>query len=150
EAQKKCVHTKNDAFCDDGVFCNGTETCAANGVGGTGCLPGANVQCPGDGISCTRDGCVESSRSCEHVPDDNLCLSGQRCIIAQGGCAFGAPCTTNAQCDDGDPCNGVESCVAGLCAPGTPMDCDDGIQCTADSCSSVTGMCVHTPIDSAC
>src|SRR5215475_2897491 len=44
-------------------------------------------------------------------------------------------CTSNAACSDGNFCNGTELCVAGACAAGTPPSCDDGVACTADSCS---------------
>jgi uncharacterized repeat protein (TIGR01451 family) len=52
----------------------------------------------------------------------------------------------NALCDDGNPCNGAETCggVAG-CRPGTPPSCDDNNACTADSCDPMRG-CVHTPL----
>lgn len=49
-------------------------------------------------------------------------------------------------CDDGNACNGAETCDPGLgCQAGTPLDCDDGNACTADSCDAVTG-CAHDPI----
>src|SRR5262245_19262040 len=49
-------------------------------------------------------------------------------------------------CDDGNACNGVETCNpdTAQCVPGIPLNCDDGNACTADSCSPATG-CVHTP-----
>ncbi|MBN1774177.1 MAG: hypothetical protein JXB32_23160 [Deltaproteobacteria bacterium] len=31
-------------------------------------------------------------------------------------------CSSDRQCDDGDPCNGAEECVDGACRPGTPTD----------------------------
>jgi hypothetical protein len=61
----------------------------------------------------------------------------------------GAPdtgCQIDPDCDDGNSCNGAESCDAGvgLCLPGTPPNCDDGDPCTADSCSPVHG-CQNIP-----
>ncbi len=52
----------------------------------------------------------------------------------------------DALCDDGNPCNGVETCggVAG-CQPGTPP-CDDGDPCTTDLCDQQTGGCSHVAI----
>jgi hypothetical protein len=32
----------------------------------------------------------------------------------------------DGQCDDGNACNGPERCVAGVCAPGAPLVCEDG------------------------
>lgn len=45
-------------------------------------------------------------------------------------------CASAAQCDDGDFCNGAETCdlPAGECLPGPPPTCDDADPCTADSC----------------
>jgi subtilisin family serine protease len=57
----------------------------------------------------------------------------------------GPGCTTNGDCDDGNVCNGLESCVAGSCQPGAPLNCNDGNACTSDSCNPATG-CVNTPI----
>jgi len=37
------------------------------------------------------------------------------------------PCVTDADCNDNLFCDGVETCVAGLCAPGVPpLNCNDG------------------------
>ncbi|MEM9068849.1 MAG: hypothetical protein AAGE52_10100 [Myxococcota bacterium] len=55
---------------------------------------------------------------------------------------------TGTSCDDGDACNGVETCVAGSCVPGTPMVCDDGVACTIDSCAA--SACTHTPDSTMC
>ncbi len=43
-------------------------------------------------------------------------------------------CTEGDPCDDGDPCTVGERCQAGACAGGTLYACDDGRECTADSC----------------
>src|SRR5262249_16151529 len=39
----------------------------------------------------------------------------------------------------------TETCQAGVCAAGVPLNCDDGNACTTDTCNAVSG-CVHTPI----
>jgi subtilisin-like proprotein convertase family protein len=54
-------------------------------------------------------------------------------------------CSTNAECSDGNFCNGTEMCVAGACASGTPINCNDGQFCTIDSCDPPTGNCGHAP-----
>jgi len=62
-------------------------------------------------------------------------------------------CVHNTDCTSPNLCvgdNGVE-CAGGFCVPtGQPMNCDDGIACTTDSCDANTNACVHTPNDSAC
>jgi hypothetical protein len=45
-------------------------------------------------------------------------------------------CVLDADCDDGNPCSGVEFCVAGGCLPGTPIDCG------AQLCDPVDASCV--------
>jgi hypothetical protein len=57
-------------------------------------------------------------------------------------------CVSDAQCADGDLCNGIERCVAGTCTPpSAPLVCDDGDVCTADSCDPGAG-CAHA--DTVC
>jgi hypothetical protein len=57
----------------------------------------------------------------------------------------------DAACDDGQFCNGVETCDAvSDCQPGTPVDCDDGVGCTVDACNEGTDSCDNTPDDALC
>ena len=131
-----------DGDCDDGFFCNGYETCLA----GT-CTAGEPVFCD-DGVSCTVDRCVESSRGCESTIDPALCPPGSMCVIPTGCEPVG--CTTDAECDDGFICDGVEVCVDGVCQPGPRPRCDDGIGCTEDACNEAAGGCISTPRDALC
>ena len=48
-------------------------------------------------------------------------------------------------CLDGDVCNGDEVCSAGICTPGSVLECDDADACTADSCHAILG-CAFDPI----
>jgi sugar lactone lactonase YvrE len=53
-----------------------------------------------------------------------------------------------APCDDGVFCNGVERCQpSGECRSFPPPDCDDGDECTVDSCDPRRDMCVGTPVE---
>ncbi|MFQ5463745.1 MAG: S8 family serine peptidase, partial [Phycisphaerae bacterium] len=167
EATDTCAtQSANEGLpCSDGVFCNGVESCAA-GV----CRPGTVVNCD-DGVACTVDACNETTNTCDHAASDALCDNGLFCDGVETcsttlGCVAGSPpcgaspcdeainacveCLNDAACDDGLPCNGVETCLAGACQPGTPINCDDGIACTADACDSATGLCGHAPIDGVC
>ena len=55
-----------------------------------------------------------------------------------------APCTIDADCDDGDWCNGDETCDEfGFCITGFPPRCYDGVFCTSDRC--VDSDCVFPP-----
>jgi cysteine-rich repeat protein len=107
-----CVNTPVDAACDDGQFCNGTETCDAV----LDCQAGTPVDCS-DGVGCTVDACNEVTDSCDNTPN-------------------------NALCDDALFCNGTETCDAVLdCQAGTPVDCDDADICTDDACNEGTDQC---------
>jgi hypothetical protein len=60
----------------------------------------------------------------------------------------GEDCETTADCDDGRFCNGEEVCLGGKCAElNNPPNCDDGIDCTTDSCSEEYRECFHEPPD---
>jgi Tol biopolymer transport system component len=53
------------------------------------------------------------------------------------------PCTSNADCDDGNPCNGAEECLNRSCVPGNPIRCDDGNACNGvETCDVATGSCL--------
>ncbi len=59
-------------------------------------------------------------------------------------------CGSDADCDDGDACNGAESCTDNACVDAeAPLACDDDNVCTADACDVASG-CVHTPIENCC
>jgi hypothetical protein len=129
---------RDDADCDDGVFCNGGEVCTPDGCrkgaarpNGTECADanvcnglerckdgmctaGVPLQCD-DGAVCTLDGC-DAALGCRQVP------------VPDG-----------TACPDASVCNGRETCQAGVCTPGTPLECDDGNPCTTDACHPAVG-----------
>ena len=45
-------------------------------------------------------------------------------------------CTSDPECDDGDACNGAETCVGGVCQNGTPPPCQNGDGCCPAGCTS--------------
>ncbi|MCP4657257.1 MAG: hypothetical protein GY856_17750, partial [bacterium] len=48
-------------------------------------------------------------------------------------------CTSDPECDDGNVCNGLETCDC-TCQAGTPLTCDDGLWCNgAETCDAVLG-----------
>ncbi len=55
-------------------------------------------------------------------------------------------CNQDSDCDDGNICNGQETCVSNTCQAGTPRDCNDDNQCTDDFCSPIDG-CVNVNDD---
>ena len=57
--------------------------------------------------------------------------------------AAGPACALDEDCDDGDACNGAETCEAGTCLAGTPVGCDDGNPCNGvETCDPGTGGCL--------
>jgi hypothetical protein len=162
-----CVHRANTRACDDGLFCNGADACSAKR-----CIVHAGDPCAGGG---------ECADRCDEVADSCVAPAGAPCRDEGDACSFdrcdGAGRCLHlpgaVPCDDGVFCNGVERCVAGRCAPGSPpcaggpecrdvcneeaRDClapagapcgDDGFACTADVCEG--GSCAHVPVDTRC
>ena len=136
-----------DTECDDAVFCNGRERCLDGA-----CAPGTRVVCD-DGVACTRDVC--RGNSCVGEPDDTMCtaVAGGRCAGATGcqydvctasTCASDARACETAACS-GSTCQRTSTCATGqTCCGGScgPAGCDDGNECTLDSCEA--SGCVHT------
>ncbi|MBW1881844.1 MAG: hypothetical protein JRJ84_26100, partial [Deltaproteobacteria bacterium] len=152
------ANVPNDALCDDSDVCTGVETCDAV----LDCQAGTPLD-PDDGVACTDDGCdpvtgvanVPNHGSCQ---DADVCNGAETCdavLDCQAGTPLdpndGVSCTvdscdpitgvanvaTDALCDDNDVCTGTETCDAVLdCQAGTPLDPDDGVACTDDSCDS--------------
>jgi hypothetical protein len=113
--------------------------------------PDSGPVCPpscDDDIDCTADRC--DLGTCVHEPQDALC-PGERCSPMLG--CVPTVCSADAQCDDGDRCNGAERCVPGSsptgCVAGRALDCNDGVSCTDDGCDPSRG-CVHAGRDERC
>ncbi|MBN1772103.1 MAG: putative metal-binding motif-containing protein [Deltaproteobacteria bacterium] len=100
-----------------------------------------------DCIDCTVDSCDPETGECRHAVDPDYCPPPRFCEPARMGC-WPPYCTTDAECDDGDLCNGVERCdTDGLCLSGTRLVCDDGVACTVDTCDPGSGRCTSAPPD---
>lgn len=150
--------------CDDGLFCNGAETCVSG-------------SCQAGSYPCGAQLCRESDDTCVNCLTNGNCSDGLFCngsetCNAAGNCVAGsAPncddgiaCTAdscnettdtcdhapnNALCSDGQFCNGSEvcntstGCVAGT-APCPPSECDE----VNDVCTS-SGSLYLSFVDSA-
>ncbi len=167
-----CEHT--DLDCDDGLFCNGPETCDPTG----GCQDGTPPVID-DGVACTDDSCDEINGVVVNEPnhgtcDDGVFCNGPEVCDPTDGCQDGtAPviddgvaCTDDScdevngvvvntpvdgNCDDGQFCNGVETCDAVAdCQAGTAPVADDGVACTDETCDEVNDVIVSTANDANC
>lgn len=86
------THTADNAICDDGLWCNGTETCDPI----LGCQPGT-APILDDGNGCTDDSCEEILDQVVHSFNTSPCDDGD-------------PFTINDQCFNG-VCNGTPTNV---------------------------------------
>jgi hypothetical protein len=137
--------------CDDGNPCTENDTC----IGGT-CQAQA-IDC-NDNLACTLDSC--SGGVCSNTLQSGWCLiagvcrsegtrdPNNRCLMCQVETSTTDWTPANgATCDDGDVCTTDDQCVGSVCG-GTPMDCNDDIECTRDYCEY--GECRHAPADGWC
>ena len=179
ELADRCDHTPVDSVCDDGLYCNGSETCNVlndcqagadpcpegtcdeagdtcdlgcqndaecddgvfcNGVevcNAGSCESGTPVSCD-DGVGCTTDACNENTDSCDHTPVDSVCDDGQFCngsetCDAVNDCQAGADPCPGGTCDEGS-----DSCDLGC---QSDAECSDGLFCNGiETCSG--GSCL--------
>ena len=152
--------------CNDGNACTQSDACHAGTCAGANpvtcsaqdqchvagtCDPGTG-QCSNpvsaDGTACNDgNGCTQSD-SCQAGTctgsNPVTCTALDQCHVA-GTCDPGTGRCNNptaadgASCDDGSACSQADACQAGACVGGSPLNCDDDNECTADSCDSATG-----------
>ena len=132
--------------CDDGLWCNGEETCDP----WFQCRAGEDP-CPDDGKFCTgEESCDEAGDQCEIInlpdcsDDSEYCNGDEYCNEGQNKCDHsGDPCT-----DNGQWCDGEEACEEAndQCIHINVPDCsDDGIFCNGiEACKEADDACVHS------
>jgi hypothetical protein len=165
-----CTHTPTNNACDDGDPCTKGDFCTAGlcVAGQIVCPCEFNSDCD-DSNPCTIDIC-ELGKGCANKPmldlvpcdDADACTGADACKdgICKGiklECDDGNPCTKascasavgcvgkplqGVVCDDGSACTKGDVCLDGVCL-GSPKVCDDGNDCTLDTCSPATGLCKH-------
>lgn len=117
--------------CDDGVFCNGADSC----VGGA-CSMHDNVNpCPGNNPVC--DSVLDMCRGCMSNPecDDGNSCTADTCNIQSGNCS-NQNVADDTPCNDGLFCTANDLCLVGVCmGSGSPCiqpspTCDE----STDSC----------------
>ena len=145
----------DDAGCDDGLFCNGAETCD---TAAGSCVTGT-AQCTGTNQSCdeANDACVTTCDTDADCDDgdactDDACTAGV-CANTTTDCDDADACTTDA-CDSATGCSNTditcaagETCVGGTCVTTctAAAECDDSDPCTDDAC--VSNVCENTATD---
>jgi len=115
----------------------------------TACVDG-QPQC--DALAAKQEvACNQIDDDCDGDTDEGSCDDGNKCT--KGVCTETGACKYVPQngvpCDDGNTCTTADKCSQGMCQGGAPLDCNDGDDCTKDSCDPFTG-CVHTGQSGIC
>lgn len=135
---------------------------------------GSSVSCEGDramtrGTACgptPADPCdlvdtCSGTTGATAVCTRNVAAVGTSCRPSRGPCDPAEVCdgtavcpsdvtrADGASCGDGLGCNGVETCVAGLCVSDGPIDCSDDDVCTLRACVE-PGMCTTRSVVGCC
>jgi len=137
-----CTHDACTDCCPEGLSCEPAFGCR------TAPEPcNEDVECA-DGVPCTIDRCRDGE-FCEHLPQAELCESGETCLPALG-CIPEPPdtCETGEDCTRGNECYGTWSCQPEFgCQFLAPPDCGDDDDCTDDLCDVEAGMCSYAARD---
>jgi len=150
EVTDSCDNIPDNAACDDGLFCNGAETCSAV----SDCQPGTDP-CPGQGcdegidqcfpLACNNNGTCNTGEDCNTCPAD--CIGGGNGGCGNGVCepSLGEDCLSCA----GD-CRGKQTG-----GPSKRYCCGDGdgegpIDCTDSVCTTNGWACSATPVVGYC
>ena len=144
----------------DATACNAPDSCNSTGscvdrkdAAGSVCQPaGASAACdPVDTCDGTSNTCAPvfaaAGTSCGDS-SDTACTDPDSCN-GTGSCQVNHA-ANGSSCADSDLCDGAETCSTGSCVAGTPVNTDDGIACTSDSCDPATGNVTHTANNAAC
>ncbi len=135
--------------CDaDSNACTMDDRCIAGA-----CVAGAAPDCD-DGLTCTDDACTSTgpgTYECTHTGSaTGGCFIDGACVAAGASAPDGCstcdptsepagytPVIDDTPCNaDSNGCSVDDHCVSGACVPGPAAACDDGLSCTADTCTS--------------
>jgi hypothetical protein len=163
-----CQHDSNEADCSDQDECTDGDHCEDGS-----CVYESLTTCDDSNV-CTTDSCHPAT-GCEWENNDNICSDSSACTLGdhceEGACVYDSEldcdddnictddsCTAaggclnennSAACSDNDVCTDGDVCADGACTVGDTVDCDDGVECTLDTCHATAG-CINTSFDSAC
>jgi len=133
-----------DADCDDGMFCNGAESCAS----GT-CVAGSDP-CPGMGCDELADECVVSECN-----NDGICDGLETCDNCASDCVLGGVASCgNGVCEtaNGENCQNCSADCAGV-QKGNPRNrycCGLDTPCSDGRCTAGGLQCTDVPAGQTC
>ncbi len=128
------IFTPGAQCTDPNYTCACVPICAGLECGNDGC--GGSCGSCDDNNGCTTDSC-NGSGQCVNTPvvcNDNVACTTDACV--SGACVY---TPVDAACGDGLFCNGVETCSAAGCVPGT-SPCTELETCTEDTDTCETGV----------
>ncbi|MCD6414139.1 MAG: carboxypeptidase regulatory-like domain-containing protein [Candidatus Diapherotrites archaeon] len=122
---RACSHVKVTACSDNDGCCPAGCTYKAD----DDCEPVDECQTDADcddSIPCTKDTCSGAPKTCSHA-------MVTQCVDNDSCCPEGCSYLNDTDCPETDECS-------------TDSDCDDGVNCTLDTCSGTPKACHHTHI----
>ncbi len=127
-----------DAACKR--YCSGKTCLSENAPAGAACRPtnGSNAcegQCNGSGV------CAPIATPCDFGRRDQLCKQ-DTCNLANATQCLTKNLLRNTICSDADACSIGKCSATGACVPGSVKGCNDGNDCTDDSCDPNSGGCI--------
>jgi len=133
-------------LCSDEIACT-LDWCNTT----TGECDHVDLDCD-DQVNCTIDQCNHNLGECENVPSDNACLPAETDMCHTYYCDPLVGCVAEpVNCDDDIPCTD-DTCHPSFGCVYTPNNahCDDNITCTNDVCEEWLGRCTNYPDNSNC
>ncbi|MEC8024156.1 MAG: hypothetical protein VX223_09505, partial [Myxococcota bacterium] len=105
----------------------------------TGCVSAADCS---DGNTCTLDSCTDEACDFTLIDDCLPCVADTDCPISSDACAPISCDSATSKCvttvmSECEVCDATETLL------GQAEQCNDGNDCTVDSCNDTTNMCVH-------
>ena len=144
-ASGQCVYTdKPDTTpCNDNNACTQGEACHTGICG----QPSSTTTCSATDSCHDAGTCDSNTGQCSSPAktDGTVCLDDGNICNGLNTCAGRRGVSNSAplDCDDHDPCT-VDSCDAQGGCQHVAKSCDDGNACTTDTCDSQTGVCQNT------
>jgi MYXO-CTERM domain-containing protein len=159
--------------CDDGDLCTQVDSCqtgACSGADPLTCSPLSQCHLAGECNSATGDCSNPAKGDGTACDDSDLCTLNDSCqagaclgaspVVCQAldSCHLAGACDQQtgecsdplrddgSECDDGNLCTKNNTCQAGVCSIGDPLNCDDGDPCTENDCDPQGG-CVFVETD---